>query len=83
MTAAPKPIYGVKFYLVGKVPVRIEERAEGADVLAFNPLLGGFVNDTRYYGAVLFEDMGRVQETDQAGFDEAVQVLQQLYNVPT
>lgn len=82
MTVSTKTTYGVKFYLVGKVPVRIEERVDGADVLAFNPLLGGFVHDARYYGAVLFEDMGRVQESDQAGFDAAVQELQQFYNVP-
>lgn len=81
MTKSTKRPLGITFYLVGKVPVRIEERPEGVDVLAFNPLLGGFVHDARYYGAVLFEDMGRVQESDQAGFDAAVQVLQQLYNV--
>ena len=70
------------FYLVGRVPVQITQRSGGVDVLAFNPLLGGFVNDARYYGAVLFEDMGRVQDTDQAGFDAAVQELQRQYNVP-
>ena len=82
MTKSAKRPLGVKFYLVGKVPVRIEERVEGVDVLAFNPLLGGYVHDARYYGAVLFEDMGRVRESDQAGFDAAVRELQQQYNVP-
>lgn len=82
MTKSSRRPLGITFYLVGKVPVRIEERAEGVDVLAFNPLLGGFVKDARYYGAVLFEDMGRVQDTDQAGFDAAVQDLQRQYNVP-
>lgn len=72
-----------KYYLVGKVPVEIAERVDGSvAVRAFNPLMGGFVTDARYYGAVQFEDMGRVQETDQRGFEDAVQNLQQAYSVP-
>lgn len=71
---------GVRFYLVGRVPVRLEEReGGGVDVLAFNPLLGGFVQDARYYGAVQFEDMGRVREIDEANFGTAVQALQREY----
>lgn len=70
----------VKFYLVGRVPVRLEELASGGvDVLAFNPLLGGYVHDARYYSAVLFEDMGRVREIDGASFETAVQALQQEF----
>lgn len=72
----------IRFYLVGRVPVKIQERVGGVDVMAFNPLLGGFVKDARYYGAVEFEDMGRVREIDEADFNDFVQSLRREYGQP-
>ncbi|RJF76176.1 hypothetical protein D3875_00230 [Deinococcus cavernae] len=83
MTQKPQQQPQTQFYLVGKVPVEWTEESDGSvTVRAFNPLLGGFVTDARYYGAVQFEDMGRVQRIDRAAFEQAVRELQAAYSVP-
>ena len=62
----------VRYFLVGRVPVRMQERPDGVSLVAFNPLLGGFVSTARYYSAIKDED---AREIDQAEFDRQVEVL--------
>ena len=62
----------VKYYLVGRVPVRMQERPDGVSLVAFNPLLGGFVSTARYYSAIKDDE---AREIDEAEFDRQVEVL--------
>ncbi|WP_019009570.1 hypothetical protein [Deinococcus aquatilis] len=39
----------VRYYMVGRVPVKMQERLDGVVLRAYNPVLGGFVSDSRYY----------------------------------
>lgn len=62
----------VRYFLVGRVPVRMQERSDGVSLVAFNPLLGGFVSTARYYSAIKDED---AREIDEAEFDRQVEIL--------
>jgi len=73
---APEPEPNeTKYYLVGRVPVKMQERPDGVALVAFNPLLGGFVADVRYYSAIKWNEDGRVQEIDEGQFEREVERL--------
>jgi len=72
-----------KYYLVGRVPVKMQERPDGVALVAFNPLLGGFVADARYYSAIKWNEDGRVQEIDEAQFEREVERLRRSEFYPT
>ena len=73
--AGEQPV--VKYYLLGQVPVKLEERpGEGAALVAFDPLRGGYVADARYYSAIKREDRGAVREITAQEFEQQVQRLQ-------
>ncbi len=78
MTKPKKPSQGeVKYYLVGRVPVKMQQRPDGVALVAFNPLLGGFVADARYYSTIKrheHDDDG-VRQIDEAEFERQVEVL--------
>ncbi|GGR25175.1 hypothetical protein [Deinococcus ruber] len=68
----------VKYYLLGQVPVKLEERpGEGAALVAFDPLRGGYVADARYYSAIKREDREPVREISAAEFEQQVERLKQ------
>ncbi|ULH16667.1 hypothetical protein MF271_08870 [Deinococcus sp. KNUC1210] len=66
----------VRYYLLGQVPVKLEERpGEGAALVAFDPLRGGYVADARYYSAIKREDREPVREISAAEFERQVERL--------
>lgn len=66
----------LSYYLVGKVPVKMElVEGGGVRLVAYNPLLGGFVVDPAYYSAVIFGDLGRVREIDEDEYKCQVDTL--------
>jgi hypothetical protein len=71
-----------RYYLVGRVPVRLEERPGGGlTVMAFNPLLGGYVSDARYYNTILRHegDEDGVYPIDAAEFTRRIEELRQEF----
>ena len=66
----------VTYYLLGQVPVKMEERpGEGVSLVAFDPLQGGYVADARYYSAVKREDRGPVVQISAEEFGRQVEAL--------
>lgn len=75
-----------QYYLVGRVPVRLEELAGGGvAVMAFNPLLGGFVSDMRYYSTIIRHkgegdgDGDGVHRISETKFAEQIELLKSRY----
>lgn len=67
----------VQYFLVGRVPVKLQERSDGVVLLAFNPLLGGFVSDARYYSTIKRHqgDDDGVEKITEAEFEARVHEL--------
>uniref|UniRef100_UPI00286DDA60 hypothetical protein n=1 Tax=Deinococcus sp. TaxID=47478 RepID=UPI00286DDA60 len=67
----------VRYYLLGGVPVKLEEQpGEGVSLVAFDPLRGGFVADARYYSAIKREDRESVVQITAEEFGRQVKLLQ-------
>ena len=67
----------VRYYLLGGVPVKLEEHpGEGVSLVAFDPLRGGFVADARYYSAIKREDRESVVQITAEEFGRQVELLQ-------
>ncbi|MGY2896987.1 hypothetical protein [Deinococcus sp. UYEF24] len=67
----------VRYYLLGGVPVKLEEQpGEGVSLVAFDPLRGGFVADARYYSAIKREDRESVVQITAEEFGRQVETLQ-------
>lgn len=65
-----------KFYLVGRVPVKIEKCADGTTVIqAFNAALGRFETNSRYYSMIKRDDTGLVRKVTQEEFEFEVSQL--------
>ncbi|MFC6619680.1 hypothetical protein [Deinococcus radiophilus] len=67
----------VRYYLVGRVPVKLQERPDGVALVAYNPLLGGFVSDARYYSAIKRHegDEDGIERIDEDRFTAQVAAL--------
>jgi len=66
----------VRYYLLGGVPVKLEEQpGEGVSLVAFDPLRGGFVADGRYYSAIKRKDRESVREITAEEFELQVDLL--------
>lgn len=74
----------VTYYLVGRVPVKMQERPDGVELVAFNPLLGGYVSDARYYSTIKRHDGDEdgVYRIDEAEFERRVEQLRDEFRVP-
>ncbi len=72
--AGEQPV--TRYYLLGQIPVRLEEGpGEGAALVAFDPTRGGYVADARYYSAIKREDREPVREITAERFREQVERL--------
>ncbi|MFC4454496.1 hypothetical protein [Deinococcus sonorensis] len=68
----------VRHYLLGEVPVKLEQApGQGVALVAFDPLRGGFMADARYYTAIKRGDRDTVREISAEEFARQVARLQQ------
>ncbi|WP_188964855.1 RelA/SpoT domain-containing protein [Deinococcus aquiradiocola] len=68
----------VTYYLLGQVPVKMEERpGEGVSLVAYDPSRGGYVADARYYSDIKREDREPVSVITEAEFLRQVEHLRQ------
>lgn len=70
-----------KYYLVGRVPVAMTIREDGVYIRAFNPLLGGYVADARYYSAIKFGENGDVRPITEEQFKAQARELADEFGV--
>ena len=66
----------IKYYIVGRVPVKIEKRDDGTTVIqAFNAALGRFETNSRYYSMIRRDDTGLVRKVTHEDFELEVEQL--------
>lgn len=71
-----------KYYLVGAVPVQMDVDEDGVWLVAFNPIVGGYISDPRYYRMISFNRAGNVTEIDYINYQNAILSLSSEYGVP-
>lgn len=70
-----------KYYLVGDVPVQVDIDEDGVWLVAFNPVMGGYIADPQYYRMLKFNRGDNVIEVSYIEYQRQILYLSEKYSV--